>query len=667
LLKFIQVSDDDIAFGCDEEDDDDWEDTDAEDSGDEMHEERVRVDSSSSEYDNLNFDRRHDTGRLQTLAEEQRCNSGASMSANEVFLDEKEEAAVAGRSRNNSLAHSTHESPDANLEPHIQDAPLDTVQSGRPETPVGEDVKYVDETNTSRYETFASVAAKKGVTTTDITPGSPEQSWLDFIPGFMGKKAKPNDKKQTAKNIEAPASPKTSPALGFAESLTPAKHHHSPVSAGSTVKYRYDDDQHSNEPITPNSLYTSHFNYKPTATSLGLSMPTTPLSLSPVVDKTSLSLKQSTDGSGFGVSLNSSLLPSNETTGLLTTSSSFRNFYGQQSQQSITPTRDNRRNASTSSAQYQFYSFQDNHDEHEEHYETDNKQSHGLDMRKNHNMFSYYDDGYFSVRSQNTQQHHKSDNPAHLRLPSLSAVPEHPHGQTENTGGFIMNFLLGRADEPEAGSTQGLVRKSSSGRKRKVNMKRKRERMRRQRELQRRRELVPDNLRVAHVRASAITERFRGLLRAEVEKIILFANSRLGELSDTIGSLRYSSYEEGNQSVRRAFPNLDDGGIHPCSSSDDDEGDSISCASSEENHHEQAQFDQSDREKRHNRYESDSSNEKGIATKRQLVVRDRLRISRPLFQKAGFLGEDFSLLSAVDEADAYTAIGVELMHLLKFV
>ena len=211
--------------------------------------------------------------------------------------------------------------------------------------------------------------------------------------------------------------------------------------------------------------------------------------------------------------------------------------------------------------------------------------------------------------------------------------------------------------------------KASSRRKRKAS-KRRRDRIRRQKELQRRRELVPDNLRVAHMRASAITERFRGLLQAEVYKIILFANTRLGELSDTIGSLRYFSYEEGNQDVRRTFPNLDDGGIHPCSSSDDDEGDNISCTSSDEDnhHHIQAHFDHSDREhERHRRHQSDSSNEKDAATKRQLVVRDRLRIGRPLFQKAGFLGEDFSLLSAVDEADAYTAIGVELLHLLKFV
>ena len=37
-------------------------------------------------------------------------------------------------------------------------------------------------------------------------------------------------------------------------------------------------------------------------------------------------------------------------------------------------------------------------------------------------------------------------------------------------------------------------------------------------------------------------------------------------------------------------------------------------------------------------------------TKKQIMLRDRLRISRPMFMKADFLGDDFSLLSAVDEA-----------------
>ena len=44
---------------------------------------------------------------------------------------------------------------------------------------------------------------------------------------------------------------------------------------------------------------------------------------------------------------------------------------------------------------------------------------------------------------------------------------------------------------------------------------------RRQRQLRRQREeRIPQHLRAAHIRAAAITERFRGELRAEVEKVI---------------------------------------------------------------------------------------------------------------------------------------------------
>jgi len=38
-----------------------------------------------------------------------------------------------------------------------------------------------------------------------------------------------------------------------------------------------------------------------------------------------------------------------------------------------------------------------------------------------------------------------------------------------------------------------------------------------------------------------------------------------------------------------------------------------------------------------------------------------------MFQRSDqVVGEDFLLLSAVDEADAYTAVGIEVMHPLKF-
>lgn len=141
--------------------------------------------------------------------------------------------------------------------------------------------------------------------------------------------------------------------------------------------------------------------------------------------------------------------------------------------------------------------------------------------------------------------------------------------------------------------------------------------------------------------------------------MILFANSRLGELSDTIGSLRYSSNEDGQDEMRRKSPSLAEVGMHQLSSSDSDDEDSgPSSASSLADEQEDGIGDNGNRRLR----KIDSSE-----TKKQLVLRDRLRISKPLFQKADFLGEDFSLLSAVDEVDAYTAVGVELLHLLRYI
>lgn len=155
--------------------------------------------------------------------------------------------------------------------------------------------------------------------------------------------------------------------------------------------------------------------------------------------------------------------------------------------------------------------------------------------------------------------------------------------------------------------------------------------------------------------------RFRGLLRAEIEKVVLFANARLGELSDTIGSLHYSSYEDDQEEMRKKYPSLIDGGMHQLSSSDSDGADS--CQSTVSLYSGDQENNPDNLSSSHRRLKSDTSYD----TKKQIMLRDRLRISKPMFQKADFLGEDFSLLSAVDEVDAYTAVGVELMHLLKYV
>ena len=105
--------------------------------------------------------------------------------------------------------------------------------------------------------------------------------------------------------------------------------------------------------------------------------------------------------------------------------------------------------------------------------------------------------------------------------------------------------------------------------------------------------------------------------------MILFANSRLGELSDTIGSLRYSSYEESH----KEYPSLADGGMHHLSSSDTD-GDSgiVSCASMSSDERHQTRLEEDLDVNRDNRtFKSDSSKDE---TKKQIMLRDRLRISR---------------------------------------
>jgi hypothetical protein len=357
-----------------------------------------------------------------------------------------------------------------------------------------------------------------------------------------------------------------------------------------------------------------------------------------------------------------------------------------------------------------FYSFQN--DEHEDDSSGSNDDVEGGEHRNSKeeaNMINYYSgggrggDNFSLLRSPpNTkprysyrQQHHGTSTSQKMMkgMPSLSSnTPTNHQFLSENP---IMNLLLGRSVEdwdPQGGRSTKMAAGKKKKKSKVININRGHHQMsrksvasntiptsynmrsttrqtraaaaaakskrarfrRRQRQLRRQREeRIPQHLRVAHIRAAAITERFRGLLRAEVEKVILFANSRLGELSDTIGCLRYSSYED-EQDERKAHPHLADGGIHQLSSSDEEDGGG---------HHASDASSSSDGEAQN----LDITIEQDASTRRQIIMRDRMRMMRPLFQKADFLGEDFSLLSAVDEADAYAAVGVELMHLLKFV
>lgn len=245
---------------------------------------------------------------------------------------------------------------------------------------------------------------------------------------------------------------------------------------------------------------------------------------------------------------------------------------------------------------------------------------------------------------------------------------------------------------------------------------------------------VPRHLRVAHGKARAITERFLGLLRAEVEKVTLFAQARLGELADTAGSLRFPPYENGdsgggggseyqynNDGAGFTYINrpsrvdedqydvLAEAGMHPsASSSDDERGGPFSWSdSSDDDNKSEAKPNSptfASAEAMRTSYSEDGlsatlkhqrnlSNKNSIrdtklaqqgrinhanpsqkkdakknAAKRQIQHFEQLRRSRPIFQRNDHIvGEDVLLLSAVDEADGYTAVGVELMHVLHFI
>lgn len=95
--------------------------------------------------------------------------------------------------------------------------------------------------------------------------------------------------------------------------------------------------------------------------------------------------------------------------------------------------------------------------------------------------------------------------------------------------------------------------------------------------------------------------------------------------------------------------------MHQLSSSEDGEEDSgiisdasSSCSLPETTHLDDGLDGNADH---HRLFKSDSSNDE---TKKQIALRDRMRISRPMFQKADFLGED--LVSAVDEAGKNLAV-----------
>ena len=250
-----------------------------------------------------------------------------------------------------------------------------------------------------------------------------------------------------------------------------------------------------------------------------------------------------------------------------------------------------------------------------------------------------------------------------------------------------------------------LEKERSRARQRRRERRRKRRRLREARERK-----VPRHIRLAHAKARAITERFLGLLRAETEKVMMFAQSRLGELADTAGSLRFPSFEEDHFQAHQKveirgtmgaydYP-LSDGGMHPSGSSSEDGlmNDAsgpvgMSPWSDSENDDDEkilgGNREADQRATSSIRVSIDaarsmmssvrtpkvgSSSRKTSVTVPISMVRRKIsrfqdiRNSRPVFQRNDhILGEDMLFLSAVEEADGYTAVAVELLHLLRYI
>jgi hypothetical protein len=279
----------------------------------------------------------------------------------------------------------------------------------------------------------------------------------------------------------------------------------------------------------------------------------------------------------------------------------------------------------------------------------------------------------------------------------------HHEGMMHPYGGSVNAFISAQKISSPAPTPKVAKLEKERRRARRQRRRRKLARKRRDREKK-----VPQHIRVAHSKARAITERFLGLLRAEVEKITLFTQARLGELADTAGSLRFLSSEEltefSESFVARATSSnyehpLSDGGIHPSASSSSDDGgggkgvfpwsDSSSDGEASEgsgrlnipNNFSSAGVS-TQTEKRTNltsrgdisrgvssvKPEYNQQKELYEATRRKIDHFKEIRRERPIFQRNDHIvGEDLLLVSAVDEADAYSAVGVELMHILKYI
>ena len=174
------------------------------------------------------------------------------------------------------------------------------------------------------------------------------------------------------------------------------------------------------------------------------------------------------------------------------------------------------------------------------------------------------------------------------------------------------------------------------------------------------------HMRQAHRQAKQLAERFLGLLQSEVEKVSLFALSRQGELADTVGSLRFNDLIDSIESSGGLWNNPCH--THPSSSSSsENDGDGSSDSANDRRHSIVRKRGRKRNESTGLHHVRSRAMQGETARQRNLNSR-HVQHSRPLFHRSDLIvAEDLMISTGVDEIDAYTCVGVELLHLLRFI
>lgn len=178
------------------------------------------------------------------------------------------------------------------------------------------------------------------------------------------------------------------------------------------------------------------------------------------------------------------------------------------------------------------------------------------------------------------------------------------------------------------------------------------------------------------------------MLQSEIEKVSLFALARVGELSDTVGNLRFGDTKVLSNEVQqsRNLANMEVGGRHRSRSrnrSYSQSSNSSNSSNESDNNYEASTpaeitnaFPQARPKSASLPAAPSSSGNHSSYYHHHLQNNPPSSFyshedlhntnQRPMFTDH-FLGEESILVSAVDEVDAYVQVGIEVLHLLRYI